>query len=528
MTSDSIEGSPLSSPIIKELELEADCVHYIRSWLQTAPLVRLKFSDPDYADLNDQAILIGTSDSIQKYRGRKRRRDTADTNTEDDGPGRSRRKKERGAGRGGITVGNVNGRREKVRLQQQVVALTAALGKDEEEPRTLREQEQLLRDYAQELSWLGTRPGVADIGPERAGRLVKHGYALGGPEALLEWRSVLLFWRSKDTLDDLDHFFSSQTHLSSSTSVLSPVQGRGIQPSQLVPTQLNPEILTRVGVVENLDEALDDLWTWWKATDRVEAAGTLNKIHLRLRLAFLWKKYDSTREFLEANPDYAHQERAKGNRKRLRPGTLARDKVFREIHERTLARDKVLQDIPERIGEQISDLNPTPQQNATVRILDADGEAGDEDEDEDIVSGGARQEQRLELEIARDAWRRTAEETRKEEKRFERRLGVGGRWYRFMTRFGKFALAMIPSDIISDNWIEKMKKEEFDAWLDFTEKYNPDVNAWKMFEDVMDNMIDGKGPPGQICKLERLQYSLQDLEGLNPGQRLLLLKFIRA
>jgi hypothetical protein len=517
MSSESIAGSPPSSPLIEELEPENDCIHYIRSWLLSAPLVRLKFSDPDHADLNDRVILIGTSDSIRKYSGRKRRRDAADTDTESVGAGKSKRRKEGtgSGGRGSITVGNVNGRRERVRLQQQVATLTAALGKDEETPRTVREQEQLLHNYAPELSWLGTRPGVVDIGPERAGRLVKHGYALGGPEALLEWRSVLLFWRSKDSLDDLDQFFSSQPHLSSSASAPLQVQGRGIQPSQLVPTQLDPDILTRVGVVDNLDEALDDLWSWWKATDRVEAAGTLNKIHFRLRLAFLWKKYDSTREFLEANPDQANRERAKGNRKRLRPGTLARDKVFR--------------DMQERMQRQLTDAYTAPRQKSRGRILDVDDEAGDEEEDEDLTGEDRREGRRLGMEsIVEEAEKKAAEETRREEKRFERRLGVGGRWYRFMTRFGKFALAMIPSDIISDNWVEKMKKEEFDAWLDFTEKYNPDIKAWRLFEDVMDDMIDGKGPPGQICKLERLRYSLQELEGLNTGQRLLLLKFVQT
>lgn len=94
-----------------------------------------------------------------------------------------------------------------------------------------------------------------------------------------------------------------------------------------------------------------------------------------------------------------------------------------------------------------------------------------------------------------------------------------------MERFGKFALAMVPGDLVQDSWVEGTGAVGFDAFLGLIEQFNTNVACLKQYEFLLDRMLSGQPPPSEVCRLE--MATEEDFDGLDNADRIDLLRFCR-
>jgi hypothetical protein len=93
-----------------------------------------------------------------------------------------------------------------------------------------------------------------------------------------------------------------------------------------------------------------------------------------------------------------------------------------------------------------------------------------------------------------------------------------------MEKFGKFALAMVPGEIVLESWMEKINNAEFIAFLGLISQFNKNVGVLERYEFVLDRMLMGQPPPVEFCKLESTTAE-EDIQGLDDDNRFTLLEF---
>jgi hypothetical protein len=109
---------------------------------------------------------------------------------------------------------------------------------------------------------------------------------------------------------------------------------------------------------------------------------------------------------------------------------------------------------------------------------------------------------------------------------FRRRLSRATRWYTAATTLGWGSLCLMPSDDISNTWVEKkLTSVEWKVWLDLVRRIQPDaytasrkLDAWLGVEGIEGGSLQDKetlcieaGPPAVVCEVEEVADS--DSEG---------------
>lgn len=364
-----------------------------------------------------------------------------ETPSTNEGPLRVPKRKRGNTGTGGISTTNNNGRRERRRRNEEVDKLLSAF-RDTAGVSVGAESlmDTTLRQYGPWFAWLGAQPGLQSLHKENAGRLVLNAAAIGGPAALSELRAVMRCWRERGALTAVDHAFSLGN------------PGNRMAPSDA--SQVLVHLSSQELPVQTVEEAVDRLCDLYQTVERVEAFSLLQKLYLRLRLARLYAQYEQAVQLITTHEEDSRVLAAENGRLRIRPGTLARDALFRQFYERIHGQTYM------RAG-------------SDRRSMD---------------------------------WAEvfSQPEVQRTRQQFDRKLVMGGRWFRFMEQFGRFAFLMVPDDVISESWIQRRSEKEFTAWLGLIKQFNPNVQLFgeDRFEGVVNGILQGGAPPTQVFQFE--------------------------
>lgn len=307
------------------------------------------------------------------------------------------------------------------------------------------------------LLWL--RNQGLDLNLNAATKFMNNVRSICGPEALWELRTIIQYWRQSHRLDKLDSLFlpvgSQSTQLVEYTAIEAGLlEGDGDEPTSLA-------------------DATEKLWHAFQATERVETFGLWHRIHQRLRLAFLWKRYEKVVSMMSEDFMLAEGTAAEHDRSSLRPETLAKDALFQKLYHRSHRTMQAIVANDDEYGEDVRDL------------------------------------------VARDHEKRKS--------KFERQLNAGRRWSELMKRFKPPVIMGIVSTI-PHSFFERMSLESFKVFCNAIEMYNPGVRGWAILTPVMNSMLCGQAPPDTLCGLE-WETDESSIRLLNSEEQLELLTF---
>jgi len=82
---------------------------------------------------------------------------------------------------------------------------------------------------------------------------------------------------------------------------------------------------------------------------------------------------------------------------------------------------------------------------------------------------------------------------------------------------------MVPESI-SDTWLERLNSYELDAFLCLIAQFNTNMEGLKGYEDVIDSLVKGQGPPTEHYALEMI-VTRDQLDAIRDDERIELLEF---
>jgi hypothetical protein len=380
---------------------------------------------------------------------------------------RSRTRNCGGAGGAGATVSGNNRRRERERFNRAVKEITDVWRVDDDGEDVAVDTRAVLKKYKPRFDYLLLKQGLT-VSVDRASTIVRMADAVGGPKAMWDWRVVLDYWRAKGRLISVG---SAQP----ATGEAAPT------PSQAAATYMLGQ---REEQGPSLRAAVDGIWTMYQATERTESCGLIHRIHERLRLAALYEQYQMACQMVDGRP-YPAILHALAKNERLKASSVAKEDMFRHIYVRQL----MCMDTGGREWGQLL----------------YEGK-----------DGGQFREEWLDI--------MDSDHAKLERGRFERRLKRGGRWSAFTALFGRFALTMVPGDVVNDTWVYKCTIQEWNAFLGLVKEFSPGLDMMRRNGYLINRLLHADLLPGAPCGLERIR-SVAGMEGMGPDERFRLLRF---
>ena len=373
---------------------------------------------------------------------------------------RRKRRRETQASQASAERVTTNNNRRKIKEQEKrkVTRLADAYRGSDDEREDLEIALENVEQNGEGLLWLRARPGIT-MNLDNATKFMNNVRSICGPDALWEIRTIVQYWRQTHRLDGLDSVFLPMG------SQLSQRSQRPAFSADLLMDEDEDE----EGI--SLADASERLWRAFQATERVETFGLWHKVHQRLRLAFLWRRYQTVVALMSEDFALAATTASEHNRSALSPERLAKDALFKKLYERLYM---------------------------TMQAIDGEGN-GEE----------------VRYTVGRDI--------EKKKLKFERQLQGGKRYSELVKIFGSPILMGIPSTI-PDIFIERMSMANFEAFCDALKLYNPYVQNWGMVVPMMDQMVNGRAPPDKFFGLERITDE-DEVRSMKPDEQVKLLTF---
>lgn len=313
-------------------------------------------------------------------------------------------------------------------------------------------------EYAGMTTWFRQRPGCSGLNPTMYKALILKGLNVGCLQAFMDWKSVLSYWRAKGTLVTTHH---PDSELLSIAAWAPSLMLEGVDG---IPPHLTPEFKE----ASDLPEALDNFVNAFDVTGGVQAKSILDGTLDRHSLAHLYWCY-------------------------------------RDV-ERVVVTKRRMQQSQERLTSDEKEIAKLKAQTIAKRVI--------------YVRLYTKNNPSTALSIAEDPSKLNLD--KKNLRHLTKRLEKGQRWYELGRRFGRSVFAFMPIEKVPNSFVERIKMDQFHAWLGFIEEFNPIVKPMcKAFGHVVLRALLGAPPPEQVFPLEEVPEDI--LETMHTSQLLNLL-----